>query len=151
MRPHHELPGQSLGPVPNELRRGWILGAEQFRNWVLGLMDQLSDAGVRKSGPVETWGDHGRWRAERLLRAGLEQCQLGKADLPKLRKSDWRKRLIGHLIKRQSGVSLRWIGEHLVMGNDSHVSRLCSRIDDLANQLQVSKYLKEIEARARQE
>jgi hypothetical protein len=32
-----------------------------------------------------------------------------------------------------------------------HVSRLCSRIDDLANQPQVSKYLKEIAARARQE
>jgi hypothetical protein len=37
------------------------------------------------------------------------------------------------------------------MGNDSHVSRLCSRIDDFANQPRLSKYLKEIEARARQE
>jgi hypothetical protein len=43
-------------------------------------------------------------------------------------------------IKKRTGVSLRWIGE-LVMGNDSHLSRLCSRIDDLANQPQLSKYL----------
>jgi hypothetical protein len=96
-------------------------------------------------------GDHGVWTAERLLRAGLEQWELGKRELRKLRKSDWRKRLIGHLIKKRTGVSLRWIGERLVMGNDSHVSRLCSRINDLANQPQLSKYLKEIEARARQE
>jgi hypothetical protein len=62
-----------------------------------------------------------------------------------------RKRLIGHLIKKRTGVSLRWIGERLVMGNDSHVSRLCSRIDDLAHQAQLSNYLKAIETRARQE
>ena len=137
--------------MPNELRRGWILGGEQFRDRVLGLMDRLSDAGARKSGPVETWGDYGVWAAERLLRAGLEQWELAKRDLHKLKKSDWRKRVIGHLIKKRTGVSLRWIGEHLVMGNDSHVSRLCSRIDNLANQSHLPKYLKEIESRARQE
>jgi REP element-mobilizing transposase RayT len=150
-RARENPPGESLGPVPRELRRGWILGGEQFRDRMLGLMDRLSDAGVRKSGPVETWGDHGAWTAARLLRAGLKQWELEKSDLRELRKNDWRKRLIGHLIKKRSGVSLRWIGEHLVMGNDSHVSRLCSRIDDLANQPQLSKHLKEIEARARQE
>jgi hypothetical protein len=31
---------------------------------VLGLMGRLSDAGTRKSGPVETWGDHALWSAE---------------------------------------------------------------------------------------
>jgi hypothetical protein len=81
----------------------------------------------------------------------LEQCKLDNITLGKLRKNDWRKRLIGHLIKKRTGVSLRWIGERLVMGNDSHVSRLCSRMDDLAHQAQVSKYLKAIETRARQE
>jgi hypothetical protein len=150
-RAREKPPGRSLGPVPNELRRGWILGGEQFRDRVLGLMDRLSDAGARKSGPVETWGDYGVWAAERLLRAGLEQWELAKRDLHKLKKSDWRKRVIGHLIKKRTGVSLRWIGEHLVMGNDSHVSRLCSRIDNLANQSHLPKYLKEIESRARQE
>ena len=114
-------------------------------------MDQLSDAGMRKSGPVETWGDHGVWSAERLLRAGLKQWELGRKDLPKLRKNDWRKRLIGHIIKKRTAVSLRWIGEHLVMGNESHVSRLCGRLDDLPNQRQLSKYLREIDLRARQE
>jgi hypothetical protein len=72
-------------------------------------------------------------------------------DLRQLKKNDWRKRLIGHLIKKRTGVSLHWIGEHLAMGTDSHVSRLCSRIDDLANPSQLSKYLKAIERRARQE
>jgi hypothetical protein len=33
------------------------------------------------------------------------------------------------------------------MGTDSHVSRLCSRIEDLANPSQLSKYLKAIEGR----
>jgi hypothetical protein len=114
-------------------------------------MDRLSDSGMRRSGPVETWGDHGAWTAERLFRAGLKQWDLDKSDLHQFRKSDWRKRIIGYLIKRRSAVSLRWIADHLVMGNDSHVSRLCSRIDDLPNQAQLSKLLKEIEARARQE
>ena len=96
-------------------------------------MDRLSEGGARKSRPVETWGDHGEWSAERLLRAGLARWEPQKEDLAKLRKNDWRKRLIGHLIKMRTGVSLRWIGEHLLMGNDSHVSRLCSRVDDLAS------------------
>ena len=150
-RAREKPPGRSLGPVPGELRRGWIMGGEQFRGRVLGLIDRLSEAGTRKSGPVEIWGDHGAWNAERFLRAGLEQCKLEKADLPKLRKNDWRKRLIGHLIKKRTGVPLRWIGKHLVMGNESHVSRLCNRIDDLARQAQIAKCLKEIETRARQE
>jgi len=143
--------GKSLGPLPGELRRGWILGGEQFRDRVLRLMDRLSEAGVRKSGPVETWGDHGVWTAERLLRAGLKEWELGKTDLRQLKKNDWRKRLIGHLIKKRTGVSLHWIGEHLAMGTDSHVSRLCSGIEDLANPSQLSKYLKAIERRLRQE
>jgi hypothetical protein len=84
-------PGHSLGPVPSELRRGWILGREQFRDRVPGLMDRSSDAGVRKSGPVETWGDHGEWTAKRFLRAGLEQWELGKREPRELRKNDWRK------------------------------------------------------------
>lgn len=37
------------------------------------------------------------------------------------------------------------------MGNDSPVSRLCSRIDDLPNLPELSKYLKAIEMRAQQE
>ncbi len=37
--------------------------------------------------------------AERFLRAGLEQWKLDKITLGKLGKSDWRKRLFGHLIK----------------------------------------------------
>ena len=150
-RAREKPPGGTVDPLPGELRRGWILGGEQFRDRVLGLIDRLSDAGARKSGPVEIWGDHGMWTADRLLRAGLEQWELEKRDLGKLRKNDWRKRLIGYLIKKRTGVSLRWIAEHLVMGNDSHVSRLCSRVGDLAKQPQIFKYLKEIEARARQE
>ena len=122
-----------------------------FEIGVLGLVDRLSDAGVRKSGPVETWGDHGEWIAGRFLRAGLEQWDLGKRDLRKLGKNDWRRRLIGHLIRKadRSFTALdRRASGH---GNDSNVSRLCSRIDDFANQPRLSKHLKEIEARARQE
>ena len=150
-RARENPPERSLGPLPSELQRGRILGGEQFRDRMLGLIHRLSDAAVRKSGLVETWGDHGAWTTARLLRTGLEQWEIATRGPPKLRKNDWRKRLIGHLIKKRTGVSLRWTGEHLVMGNDSHVSRLCSRIDDLANQLQLSKYRKEIKALARQE
>ncbi len=138
-------------PFPKELRRGWILGGEQFRERVLGLMDGLCEGGARRSGPVEIWGDHAAWTAERLLRAGLRHWGLGADDLRRLRKSDWRKRLMGHLIKQRTDVSLRWIGERLVMGTDSHVSRLCTRIEDLPRQKRRAKYLKQIEAAARQE
>lgn len=150
-RAREKPPSDRVDSLPAELRRGWILGGKQFRNRMLGLMDRLSDAGARKSGPVETWGDHGVWTAERLLRAGLTQWELEQKDLGRLKKNDWRKRLIGHLIKKRTGVALRWIGEHLVMGNDSHVSRLCGQINDLANPAEISKYLTAIEARAQQE
>ena len=137
--------------LPKELRRGWILGGEEFRERVLALVDRLSESGSRRSGPVEIGGDHGEWMAERLLRAGLRHWKLEGGDLRKLRKSDWRKRVIGHLIKERTGVSLSWIGERLVMGTDSHVSRLCSRIGDLPKRKRIAAELEQIASAARQE
>ena len=139
---------------PQELRRGWILGGEGFRDRVLALVDRASGGGRHRSGPVEILGDHSAWTAERLLRTGLRHFRLETADLRQLRKSDWRKRLVGYLIKKRTGVSLRWIGERLSMGTESHVSRMCSRIDDLRGRPGIAadwKDLAQIEAAAQQE
>ena len=149
-RAREEGRGEEMESFPKELRRGWILGGEQFREKVLKMMDELSDRGARRTGPVQIWGDHAVWTAERFLHAGLGHWGLGTDDLHRLRKSDWRKRLIGHLIKRRTNVSLRWIGERLAMGADSHVSRLCLRIDDLPGQSGIAKDLKQIDTAARQ-
>ena len=57
---------------------------------------------------------------------------------------DWRKRTIGHVVKGETSVSLAWIGKRLRMGNEAYVSRMCSRLGDLAGNREVRRLLKRL-------
>ena len=78
-----------------ELRRGWVLGGEGFRDRVLDWMKKTARAQGGKYRGEETDNDHGERQAERIIREMLEALGLEEAELLRVRKGDWRKRLIG--------------------------------------------------------
>jgi len=52
-------------------------------------------------------------------------------ELKAARKSDWRKRLMGHEVRKRTTVTLRWVSERLGMGSEGHVSRISLNMADL--------------------
>lgn len=121
------------------LKRGWILGGEDFRDRILEMLEGESSASSR-----EYRRDHGERRAESLLFGGLGLAGLDESDLAELPKGDWRKRVIGHVLKRETSVRLAWLGERLRMGSPSYASRKCSCLSDLENSAEVLALLKRL-------
>jgi hypothetical protein len=62
----------------------------------------------------------------------LELLEVREEDLLAGRKGDWRKRLIAHRLRKETSVSLGWLGERLGMGSEGHVSRISASLDDVA-------------------
>lgn len=128
-------PGGEVGTLQSTLRRGWYFGGEAFRE---GLLKRLSreegsakGSGKKKyrreSGYVgEQMRDHGLGEAERMLLVGLAMVELSVDDLKSLPKGDWRKRVIGHMIRRHTIARAVWISDKLFMGVSTRAARLIS-------------------------
>ena len=116
-----EIEGQSL---QSTLRRGWYFGTQAFGDKLQDLAEKALRA---KRGNANYFGDeikrHDEIRAQKILAAGLSECELGKEELANLKKSDWRKCLIALAIKRETSMSLSWISRELEMGVPAGVSR----------------------------
>ena len=115
------------------MRRGWLLGGEEFRDRVLEWMEKKEGRAGRKVRRAETDQDHGQRQAERLIKWMLEKLGWQEAELLAGRKGDWRKRVIAHRVRRETSVSLRWLATRLQMGSEGHLSRIASSLDDLAD------------------
>ena len=79
-------------PAREELRRGWCLGGESFRERMLGLLDGAGER-LRGKSPVDgaVRRSHGEGEARRILARGLELCGVSPDELATLRKGDPRK------------------------------------------------------------
>jgi hypothetical protein len=115
-----------------QVRRGWLLGSEGFRDRVLDWMEKKRLGRGRKVRREQSDHDHGRRQAERIIQEMLELLEVSEEDLLAGRKGDWRKRLIAHRLRKETSVSLGWLGERLGMGTEGHVSRISASLDDLA-------------------
>ena len=136
------LEGKEAGDS-GALKRGWILGGDEFRDRILEMLEgggggggSASDRALRR--------DHGIRRAEALLAKGLEFAGLLESDLARLPKGDWCKRVIGHVLKQKTSVPLAWLGERLRMGSESHTSRKCARLGDLERSAEAGVLMKRL-------
>lgn len=118
-----------------QMRRGWLLGGETFRDSVLDWLEKKT-AKQRNQGRKlrreQSDAEHGERHAERIIQEVLEALGMTAVELRAARKGDWRKRLIGDRVRRDTNVSLRWLSDRLRMGSEGHVSRLTSTLTDLA-------------------
>lgn len=134
------LEGSEAGNL-QELKRGWILGNDTFKERILEMMER-TDA---KASTERTFRrDHGERVAEAIIREGLAQFGIDVGGMEGLAKGDWRKRVLGHVVKRETCASLSWICSHLHMGSPGYASRMCSNLGDLAKRRDVQKVLKRL-------
>ena len=115
-----------------EMRRGWIVGGDAFRDQVLDWMESKGAKRGRKVRREEVDRDHGERQAERIIKEMREALGLDELELLAKRKSDWRKRLIGQRVRQETSVCLRWLGARLRMGSEGHLSRITNNLGDLA-------------------
>ncbi len=115
-----------------ELRRGWCLGSESFRERMLRLLDQGAEKLQRRSPrDARVRRGHGEAEAGRLIAAGLRYLELAQKDLPALRKGDERKLVLAALVRQRTNVSNAWLAETLQLGHISRVSRAPSQVEGL--------------------
>lgn len=126
-----------------QVRRGWLIGGEAFRDRILDLMEGLAGGvGGRKLRAEHVDRDHGERQAERIIVRALERFGVAEEDLLRARKGDWRKRLMAYQIRQTTSVSLRWLSQRLRMGSEGHVSRVAAKIDDLARHPEARRHRK---------
>jgi len=60
----------------------------------------------------------------RLIKRGLTLAGLKKSDLAKLKKGDWRKRVMGRLVRRSTVMPVGWLAASLQMGDPKRTALL---------------------------
>ena len=115
--------------IPSEqVRSGWYLGAEAFRDRLVDLLeagasrrkrDSVSGAGVREVDERE---------AGRLLSEGMRLLKLKADQLENLAKNDSRKQALAWLVRMQTSVRNAWVCNQLRMGHVANVSRGVKRM-----------------------
>ena len=118
-----ELDGENETPERAQLRRGWCLGGEAFRERMLQMMERVTSGARRGSRPdAAVLRDHGDAEARRLLARGLEVVGLRPEDLATLPRGDERKAALAAVLRSRTMVSNAWTAHALFMGHPSRVT-----------------------------
>ncbi len=130
-----DLPGDGERSLQSTLRRGWMFGGEAFREGLIKRLDALKKSDDtkrrRRSGYTGVQAkDHGETAALQLVDIGLRLSGLKGEDLDSLRMNDWRKRVFGRAVRRNTTVPAAWISEQLRMGNIVRCAALTARDPD---------------------
>lgn len=115
------------------IRRGWVLGSDDFRRKMEDAVDDAVQGKRRDSFSGEMVRGHDEREAERLLEYGLNQLGLDKQRLEVLRKGDDRKKVIAWLIRKNTSVFNQWIAKALHMGHPSGVTHYVKQVDGEAS------------------
>ncbi|MBI3985609.1 MAG: hypothetical protein HY343_01700, partial [Lentisphaerae bacterium] len=116
-----------------EIRRGWCLGGEDFREKLLDAVGERLKGKKRETYGGEERAAHDERAASDWLEKGLARLDLTQERLRALKKGDKRKQAMAWWLKRQTSVGADWIAGHLVMGYRTSVSqanRLVEQGDD---------------------
>jgi putative transposase len=106
-----------------EIRRGWFLGDEAFRQ-------ELLAAAAERGGASHYGSDRARSsqeRAERMVARELERLGWDERQLTERRKGDKEKVEMAARLRAETTMSLAWIAQRLQMGSWSNVSNLLTR------------------------
>ena len=113
-----------------DLRRGWYLGDEPFRNWL------MERAGVKIKGRRrESYRDEGLRRhdegvATQLLNEAAVRLGVSRSELRRRKQSDPVKQAVAWWVKHKTVVGDAWICEQLDMGCRTNISRAVSAFRD---------------------
>ncbi|MDD2240722.1 MAG: transposase [Kiritimatiellae bacterium] len=110
------------------IRRGWFLGGDRFRQEILDRLDGALKKGKRDSYNGEEVLNHDESRAEALIVAGLAKLGLKESDLAAMIKNCPEKYALAWLVRRNTFVSNGWIKEHLHMGKATNFAELLKKL-----------------------
>jgi REP element-mobilizing transposase RayT len=115
-----------LGPGEEEsMRRGWKIGAEDFRDW---LSEKLARPG-RKGEQARERRETDEALAERIVLEALAKVRWREIDLVEQPKGHHLKIKIAQQLRTQTPMSRQWIADRLKMGSPSYVSNLLNSVD----------------------
>jgi putative transposase len=106
------------------VREAWAIGSDEFRRRMRSL---LADRSSTDSGET-TVAWHDEEEAKRLINNG--RITLGAENFSRMPKNHASKIALGAFVKARTTVSNQWLGEQLVMGHASRVSRYCQGAAD---------------------
>ena len=113
-----------------EVRRGWCLGSEAFRDRMLGLLEGAMGGKQRASferrGAVAL---HDETAAAALVKRALAALGLTADAMRSLRKNDPQEQAVGWWLRKRVSVTDQWISEQLGMGYRSNLLRAARRFD----------------------
>jgi len=114
-----------------ELRRGWYLGEDSFRD---KLLDAMASGLRRKRRRGSVTGEaaraHDEAEAERIVRAALAELGVPAARRELAGRGRYRdeKALAAWLVRKMTSAPNAWVAERLVMGHPTSVSRASGRV-----------------------
>jgi REP element-mobilizing transposase RayT len=111
-----------------ELRRGWYLGGERFRDHLADLAGKAMAGKKRASHSGPARQAHDEQAAAKWLRLGLAALDLRPADLGGMLKGAPEKAVLAAWLRQRTTASLGWIAERLDMGHESRVSQAVGRM-----------------------
>ena len=115
--------GAEEGDEFQEIRRGWCLGEETFRQELLSQMSERLGAehyGEERQETAEA-------QAERSIAAELKRRQWQAAELRARPKGDAAKLALAARLRAETTMTVGWIAERLGMGTRGHLNHLLYR------------------------
>ena len=103
-----------------EVRRGWCLGSEAFRQDLLAAAADRAGRNHYGSDRFESSQE----RARRMIARELERLGWAESELTRQRKGDRHEVALARRLRAETTMSLAWIAQRLRMGSWSYVSNL---------------------------
>jgi len=124
MRMENDPRAAGRGELDKQIRRGWYLGPEAFRDRLDDMLMGQSGKDTHRSSQRK---DHGPAEAERLLKQALHEMGWSEEELLNARSVVPEKQGVAWLLMTQTAVTGTWIAERLRMGHRTNCSRAISR------------------------
>lgn len=124
MRMENDPQAARQGEVNRQIRRGWYLGSEEFRERLDQLLMGQSKKDSHRSSQRK---DHGPAEAERLLERALRKLGWSEEELLSAKSLTPEKQGIAWLLMTHTSVTGAWIAQRLQMGHRTNCSRAISR------------------------
>jgi REP element-mobilizing transposase RayT len=108
------------GEFEQQVKRGWFLGSDQFREKLLGKLDRIGTGDNYRGGQKR---EHNQAMAERYLKRALVELHLQEEDLLAMKANRLEKQAVAWLLKTHTTVTGVWLSDRLRLGHPSNSSR----------------------------
>ncbi len=124
---------RQLNPDWKNIRRGWFLGCDSFKERLLDRIEELKSDYKSSSFCGTEIRLHNERQAKRLLSIGMKQLNVTEKSLELSPKGSPKKRVLAWYIRKRTIVSNEWLALHLKSGHSANISRLVSSVNDNKN------------------